>query len=55
MQTKHGLAFASFNSTFPPSVVDEWEKMVLDWDMDKKSKNPYKEPVAGKPHVHDIA
>ena len=47
MQKKQRKAFFKFNATFPPEVVHEWEKMVVDWDADKKKKNPYEEPVAG--------
>jgi len=47
MQTKHGDASVKFNETFPPAVVDKWERMVAEWDADKSKKNPYEEPVAG--------
>ena len=47
MQVKHEQAFVKFNATFPPAVVDQWEKMVAEWDCDKTKKNPYEEPVAG--------
>jgi hypothetical protein len=48
MQTKHQAAFTQFNATFPPAIVDKWDKMVAAWDADKTKKNPYGEPVAGK-------
>jgi hypothetical protein len=48
MQVKHEQAFVKFNGTFPPAVVDKWEKMVTEWDSDKTKKNPYEEPVAGR-------
>lgn len=48
MQVRHRQTFVEFNSTFPPVVVDKWERMVSEWDKDKKKKNPYEEPVAGK-------
>ena len=51
MQTRHGDAFVRFNDTFPPTVVNTWDKMVSDWDKDKSKKNPYEEPVASKPPV----
>jgi hypothetical protein len=51
MQTRHGDAFVRFNDTFPPAVVNTWDKMVSDWDKDKSKKNPYEEPVASKPPV----
>jgi hypothetical protein len=35
MQTKHGDAFVKFNETFPPAIVDKWERMVAEWDADK--------------------
>ncbi len=47
MQAKHEQAFVEFNATFPPAVVNQWEKMVAEWDRDKTKKNPYEEPVAG--------
>jgi hypothetical protein len=48
MQVKHKQAFVKFNATFPPAVVDRWEKMVAEWDCDKTKQNPYAEPVAGR-------
>ena len=51
MQLKHGQAFDKFNATFPPAVVDQWEKLVTEWDKDKTKKNPYEEPVAGKSYI----
>jgi hypothetical protein len=48
MQTKHGQAFSQFTATFPPAVVQRWEKMVTDWDKDMSKRNPYEEPPAGK-------
>jgi hypothetical protein len=52
MQTKHGDAFVKFNETFPPAVVDKWERMVAEWDADKSKKNPYEEPVAGASYIY---
>jgi hypothetical protein len=51
MQTKHRSAFTQFNATFPPAVVDKWEKMVAEWDADKSKKNPYEEPLVGELHI----
>ena len=48
MQVKHEQDFVKFNATFPPAVVDQWEKMVAEWDCDKTKQNPYEEPVAGR-------
>ena len=48
MQSKHGRDFAQFTATFPPPTVQQWEKIVTDWDKDKSKKNPYEEPPAGK-------
>jgi hypothetical protein len=47
MQKKQRKAFVKFNATFPSDVVRKWEKMVVEWDADRKKKNPYEEPVAG--------
>jgi hypothetical protein len=51
MQTKHGGAFTQFNTTFPPAIVDKWEKMVAEWDADKSKKKPYEEPLVGELHI----
>jgi hypothetical protein len=51
MQTKHQGAFIQFNATFPPAIVEKWNKMVVEWDKDKSAKNPYEEPVAGMLYV----
>jgi hypothetical protein len=48
MQVRHRQAFMEFNSTFPPVVIDKWERIVSEWDKDKKKKNLYEEPVASK-------
>ena len=47
MQKKQRKVFVKFNATFPSDVVRKWEKMVVEWDADRKKKNPYEEPVAG--------
>jgi hypothetical protein len=47
MQKKQRKSFAKFNATFPSDTVIQWEKMVAEWDADKRKKNPYEEPVAG--------
>lgn len=37
-----------FTETFSASIVDQWEKLILDWDEDMTEFNPYAEPVAGE-------
>ncbi|KIM74803.1 hypothetical protein PILCRDRAFT_92417 [Piloderma croceum F 1598] len=47
MQVKHKQAFVKFNATFPPAMVEQWEKMVAEWDCDKTKQSPYAEPIVG--------
>jgi hypothetical protein len=46
MRSKHRAAFVQFNTTFLETNVQQWEKMVDDWDADPTKPNPYEEPVA---------
>ena len=44
MHAKHRKAFDDFNNTFPPTAVEKWNQMVIDWDKDAAKPNPYEEP-----------
>jgi hypothetical protein len=46
LKARYEEAFVKFNATFPCPVIDKWERMVSEWDADKKKKNPYEEPTA---------
>ena len=46
MREKHKVNHEKLNATFSQEVVDKWEKMVADWDLDHRKKNPYVEPVS---------
>lgn len=37
-----------FTATFPSGTTQKWEKMVDDWNANRKAPNPYTESVAGK-------
>jgi hypothetical protein len=47
MHAKQREAFAKFNATFSSDVVEQWGRMVAEWDVDRTKPNPYEEPVAG--------
>jgi Kyakuja-Dileera-Zisupton transposase len=48
MHVKHRKAFNDFNNTFPPTAVEKWNQMVIDWDKDTTKPNPYEEPSESK-------
>lgn len=35
-----------FTATFKSKTIQEWHKMVEDWNANQKAPNPYIEPVA---------
>jgi len=40
--------FNQFSATFSPSAVKKWEKMVVAWNANPKSRNPYQDRPSGK-------
>ncbi|KIJ90500.1 hypothetical protein K443DRAFT_116509 [Laccaria amethystina LaAM-08-1] len=44
MKAKHTDVFNKFSATFPPAVVEKWERMVVKWEDNPKAANPYNEP-----------
>jgi hypothetical protein len=46
MRAKQNALFSKFK--FAPAVIEEWEKMVTDWDNDHDNANPYAEPETGE-------
>lgn len=53
MRMKHQEAFLLFSSTFLPSTIAKWSKMVEEWETDRTKPNPYEEPVNREFHVID--
>src|SRR6202042_887220 len=51
MHVNHHKAFDGFNNTFPPTTVERWNQMVIDWDKDATKPNPYEEPSDKKRNV----
>jgi hypothetical protein len=51
MKAKHQDAFQTFSSTFTPSVIAKWSRMVEEWEIDRTKPNPYEEPINRKFHL----
>ena len=47
MQIKHEGILARYTMKFAPDVVEEWARMIDQWDLDSNKPNPYEEPTAG--------
>ena len=50
MHTDHRDTYIKHTKTFSPNVINEWEKMIEEWDANvtkKKAKDPYREPTSG--------
>lgn len=43
-----------FTATFPTDTILKWQKMVEDWNANRKAPNPYIEPVAGKYFLYTL-
>ncbi|KAI0047219.1 hypothetical protein FA95DRAFT_1465725, partial [Auriscalpium vulgare] len=43
-QAKSAAQFQSSSATFPESTTEKWCKMVEDWELNKKKRDPYAEP-----------
>jgi hypothetical protein len=52
MKAKHTDVFEKFSATFPPNVVEKWEKMVKKWEDNPKAPNPYNEPEKSEFRIH---
>ena len=56
MKVKHSDIFAKFTSTFTPSTIQKWERMLRDWYVFKLNpdpkvaavSNPFEEPISGE-------
>jgi hypothetical protein len=36
-----------FTATLPATVIQKWQKMIDDWNADRRAPNPYMEPILG--------
>ncbi len=48
MKKKHQEVFDLLSSSFLPSTIDKWSKMVKEWQDDRTKPNPYSEPINSK-------
>ena len=48
MSRKQKQNHEEFTATLPLPVVEKWQKMVDDWNADRRAPNPYIEPVVGE-------
>jgi hypothetical protein len=48
MREKHQQVFEEFNESFPKTVIERWQQMLGNWNIDHSRPNPYEEPVIGK-------
>lgn len=51
MKAKHTDIFDKFSATFPPAVIEKWERMVAKWEDNPKAANPYTEPERCKLYI----
>lgn len=49
MSKKHRTALNALSATFPASTVNEWTKMVEDWEENTNCPNPFEETELGTP------
>jgi hypothetical protein len=49
MASKQRKAANEFTETFPPDTVQQWRRMVRDWEVDSSLPNPYVSKDRGKP------
>ncbi|TFY77801.1 hypothetical protein EWM64_g6209 [Hericium alpestre] len=42
---KQEINFQEHKQTFSAEIIEEWDKMIQEWDADKNKPNPYEEPV----------
>jgi Kyakuja-Dileera-Zisupton transposase len=54
MREKHRLIFQQFSSTFPPQTVQQWEKVIVEWENDKTKPNPYKERASSSSYCFPV-
>lgn len=47
MRIKQHRIFREYNVTFAPAMVQNWEKMVQDWNDDHTKPDPYEELMTG--------
>jgi hypothetical protein len=48
MSKKHCALLNALSVTFPAETIDEWMKMIDDWQEDTSQVNPFKEVTLGK-------
>lgn len=41
MKVKHTAANEKFNDVLPADLIQEWAKMIFQWEQDKTRPNPY--------------
>jgi hypothetical protein len=48
LSTQQSDVFNQFSATFSPLAVKKWEEMVVAWNVNPKSRNPYQDRPSGK-------
>ena len=48
MSKKHRALLNALSATFPTETIDEWTKMVNDWQEDTSQANPFEEVTLGR-------